>query len=55
MVKIRIDPWMSLQNRGGVKLVKLTEASSFLKEDIKDATKADDRYKILDARMDAFS
>lgn len=27
-IKIRIDPWMSLQNRGGIRLAKLTEAST---------------------------
>jgi hypothetical protein len=42
-VKIRIESWMSLQNKGGIKLAKLSEASSLFKTNIIDNSKLDDR------------
>jgi len=43
---------MSLQNKGGVKLAKLSEASSKFEKDIIDNSLPDDRYHIIHTSMD---
>lgn len=46
---------MSLENKGGIRLAKLTEASSFFTVDLQIIVRDDDRYNILNSSMGAFS